>query len=112
MKTNYEVAKLEREQAVLQFRQQVLVAIGEVSDALVQIEKLKEQEGIARAQVDTLKLAVINSRRLFSSDLANYLEVLTAQGNALQAELALATIHKRQLDAMIELYRALGGGWK
>ncbi|MBL7700379.1 MAG: efflux transporter outer membrane subunit [Chitinophagaceae bacterium] len=112
LKTDYEVAKLEREQAVLQFRQQVLVAVGEVSDALVQIEKLKEQETIARAQVDTLKLAVINSRRLFSSDLANYLEVLTAQGNALQAELALATIHKRQLDAMIELYRALGGGWK
>lgn len=112
LKTNYEVAKLEREQAVLIFRQQVLVAVGEVSDALVQIEKLKSQEEIARSQVDTLKIAAINSRRLFSSDLANYLEVLTAQGNALQAELALATIHKRQLDALIELYRALGGGWK
>lgn len=112
LKTNYEVAKLEREQAVLVFRQQVLQAVGEVSDALVRIEKLKEQEEIARAQVGTLKLAVVNSRKLFSSDLANYLEVLTAQGNALQAELAFANIQKRKLDAVVELYRALGGGWK
>lgn len=112
LKTNYEVAKLEREQAVLVFRQQVLLAVGEVSDALVQLEKLREQEVIAQAQVGTLKQAVSNSRKLFSSDLANYLEVLTAQGNALQAELSLASIQKRQLDAMIELYRALGGGWK
>ncbi|RYF95552.1 MAG: efflux transporter outer membrane subunit [Chitinophagaceae bacterium] len=112
LKTNYEVAKLEREQAVLVFRQQVLLAVGEVSDALVQLEKLREQEVIAQAQVDTLKQAVSNSRKLFSSDLANYLEVLTAQGNALQAELSLASIQKGQLDAMIELYRALGGGWK
>ena len=95
LKTNYEVAKLEREQAVLVFRQQVLLAVGEVSDALVQLEKLKEQEVIAQAQVDTLKQAVSNSRKLFSSDLANYLEVLTAQGNALQSELALASIQKR-----------------
>lgn len=112
LKTEFEVAKLEREEAVLRFRQQVLLAVGEVSDALIQIKKLRKQEEIAKGQVDTLKMAVINSRKLFSSDLANYLEVLTAQGNALQAELNLASIQKRELDALIELYRALGGGWR
>ena len=42
----------------------------------------------------------------------NYLEVITAQGNALQAELDLAAIRREQLGAMVELYRSLGGGWK
>jgi NodT family efflux transporter outer membrane factor (OMF) lipoprotein len=112
LKTNYKVAQLEREQAVIRFKQLVLQAVGEVSDALVAINMLKEQESIAKAQVDTLRRSVYNARLLFSSDLANYLEVLTAQGNALQSELELASIQRRQAAAIIELYRALGGGWK
>jgi multidrug efflux system outer membrane protein len=112
LRTQYEIAKLEREQAVIQFKQSVLQATSEVSNALVQIEKLKEQQQIATAQVDTLQRAVFNSKLLFKSDLANYLEVLTAQGNALQAQLNLAAIQRQKLDAVVELYRALGGGWK
>jgi len=112
LKMQYEVAKLQREEAVTQFRQSVLQATHEVSNALVQIQKLKEQEAIATAQVDTLQRAVFNAKLLFKSDLANYLEVITAQGNALEAELNLAAIQRRQLEAVIELYRALGGGWK
>jgi NodT family efflux transporter outer membrane factor (OMF) lipoprotein len=112
LKTQYEIAKLEREQAVIQFRQSVLQATGEVSDALVQADKLKQQQEIATAQVDTLHRAVFNAQLLFRSDMANYLEVITAQGNALQAELNLASIQRQQLGAMVELYRSLGGGWK
>ena len=112
LKTQFEIAKLDREQAVIRFRQSVLQATGEVADALVQADKLKEQQQIATAQVDTLKNAVFNSQLLFKSDMANYLEVITAQGNALQAELNLASIQRRQLGAVVELYRSLGGGWK
>jgi outer membrane protein TolC len=112
LKTQYEIAKLQREQAVIQFRQSVLNAIGEVSDALVQTGKLKEQEQIAISQVDTLHKAVFSARLLFKSDLANYLEVITAQENALQAELNLASLRRQQLGAVVELYRSLGGGWK
>lgn len=112
LKTRYEISKLEREQAVVQFRQSVLQATSEVADALVQVDKLKQQQQIATAQTDTLRSAVFNAQLLFRSDMATYLEVITAQSNALQAELNLATIQRRQLDAMVELYRALGGGWK
>jgi outer membrane protein, multidrug efflux system len=112
LKTEYKVAALEREQAVIQFKQRVLQAVGEVSDALARIQTLKQQEDIAMLQVDTLRQSVKNARLLFSSDLANYLEVLTAQGNALQAELELASIQREQAGAVIELYRALGGGWR
>jgi len=112
LKTEFEVAKLQREQAVIRFRQSVLQAMTEVTDALVQADKLKQQEQIATGQVDTLRRAVFNAKLLFKSDLANYLEVITAQANALAAELNLASIQREQLDAMVELYRSLGGGWK
>jgi multidrug efflux system outer membrane protein len=112
IRTQFEIAKLEREQAVIQFRQSVLQAVGEVSDALVEADKLKQQERIAQIQVDTLQRAIENARLLFKSDLANYLEVITAQGNALEAELNLASIQRQQLSAVVELYRASGGGWK
>ncbi|HEX2848339.1 MAG TPA: efflux transporter outer membrane subunit [Chitinophagaceae bacterium] len=112
LKTQFEVSKLEREQAVIKFRQTVLQASTEVANALVQTNKLKEQQIIAASQTDTLKKAVANAQLLFRSDLANYLEVITAQGNALQAELNLAQIQRSRLNAMVELYRALGGGWK
>jgi multidrug efflux system outer membrane protein len=112
LRTEFEVAKLQREEAVLQFRQSVLRAVGEVSDALVQLDKLNLQEQIATGQVDTLQRAIFNARLLFRSDLANYLEVITAQANALQAELNLASIQRQQLSSLVELYRSLGGGWK
>jgi len=112
LRTKFEIAKIEREEAVIEFRQSVLQATGEVFDALVQVDKLKQQQTIARSQVDTLNRAVYNSVLLFRSNLANYLEVIVAQTNVLLAELNLATIQRQQLSAKVELYRALGGGWK
>jgi multidrug efflux system outer membrane protein len=112
LKTQYEVAKVDREKTVLQFRQSVLNAVGEVSDALVRIEKLKQQQAIAANRVKTLQQATANANLLFKNGLANYLEVITAQGNVLQGELELATVKRTQLDAVSALYRSLGGGWK
>jgi outer membrane protein, multidrug efflux system len=111
LKTDYEVAKLEREQDVIRFKQSILVATSEVENSLVNIEKLKEQYEIADSRADTLGRAVFNARLLFNSALANYLEVIIAQGNALQAELELAVIQRSRLAAVVDLYRSLGGGW-
>jgi len=112
LKTQYEIAKIQREQAVITFRQTVLTAVGEVSDALVQQDKLKQQQQIAQAQVDTLHSAVKNAQILFKGNMATYIEVITAQGSALQAQLNLASIKEQQLGAMVSLYQALGGGWR
>jgi len=112
LKTQYEVAKVEREKTVLQFRQSVLNAVGEVSDALVKIEKLKAQQSIAVNRVHTLQQATANASLLFKNGMANYLEVITAQGNVLQGELELASIKRDELGAVAELYQSLGGGWK
>jgi NodT family efflux transporter outer membrane factor (OMF) lipoprotein len=112
LSTTYKVAQIDREKTVLQFRQSVLNAVGEVSDALVKIEKLKQEQAIAANRVKTLQQATTNASMLFKNGLANYLEVITAQGNVLQGELALATIKRDELSATAELYRSLGGGWK
>lgn len=112
LQTQLEVARVQREQAVIRFRQSVLNAVGEVSNALVRLEKLDSQQRIAAERVQTLQQAVHNAGMLFRSGLADYLEVITAQSNALQAELVLADIRRQRLSAMVELYRALGGGWK
>ena len=111
LKTQYELAKVDREKTVIQFRQSVLVAVGEVSDALAKINKLKEQQVVAARRVNTLQNAITNANSLFRNGLANYLEVITAQSNVLQSELELASIKKGQLSAEVELYRSLGGGW-
>ncbi|KGO86647.1 RND transporter [Flavobacterium rivuli WB 3.3-2 = DSM 21788] len=112
LKTNLKLAKIDREKTVIQFRQSVLNAVGEVSDELTKIEKLKKQYGIAEKRVQTIQEASKNANLLFESGMANYLEVITAQGNLLQGELELAEIKKEQLNAVVGLYRALGGGWQ
>ena len=112
LKTQLEVAKQQREQAVIRFRQSVLTAATEVTNALVRVNKLKEQEKFAQQRADTLTSAVNNSQLLFKNDLANYLEVITAQQTALDAQLSLAFVQNQELNARVELYRSLGGGWR
>jgi multidrug efflux system outer membrane protein len=112
LKTQYELAKVSRDQTVIQFRQTVLIAVGEVSDAYSGLDKLKEQQDLAASRTVTLVQATNNAQLLFKNGLANYLEVITAQGDVLQSELEVAGIKKARLDAMVDLYRAAGGGWK
>jgi outer membrane protein, multidrug efflux system len=111
LKTAYQVSEVDREKTVIQFKQSVLVAVGEVSNAMATISKLREQRVVVTNRVDTLELAINNANSLFRNGLANYLEVITAQSNVLQSELELASIKKGQLSAEVELYRSLGGGW-
>lgn len=110
LKTAYEIAVIEQEKAVAQFRQSVLTAVAEVSDALA-ISKhtdtritLLEQKGAALTKANRDALL------LYKSGVANYLEVITAQNNALQNELDVISIKREKLDAVVNLYRALGGG--
>jgi len=110
LKTNLALAKIDREKTVIQFRQAVLNAVGEVSDELTKVEKLKDQYSVAERRTVTLQQASKNASLLFKSGKADYLEVITAQGNLLQSELELASIKSEQLKAVVGLYRSLGGG--
>ncbi|RBL91103.1 TolC family protein [Chitinophaga flava] len=112
LKTEWETAKIEWERTAIEFRKSVLTAVGEVSDALVKIDKLKAQHDMTRVRVEKLQSATRDAGLLFRSGMASYLEVITAQGNVLQSELDLSTVEREQQGAVIELYRSLGGGWK
>jgi len=111
LRTQYEVTKIQREQAVIRFRQSVLIAVEEVSNALAKVQKLQEQQGVAAKRVNTLQKATADASMLFNNGNATYLEVLTAQSSTLTGELQLASLRQAQLSAMVELYRSLGGGW-
>jgi len=112
LKTQFKLAQIEREQAVLRFRQTIIAAVVEVSNEQAKLVNLKNEYIIAQQRVKTLQLAVQNSDLLFKSGMANYLEVITAQGNLLQGELDLTSLKTAQLNASVGLYRALGGGWQ
>lgn len=112
LKTQYEVAKIEREKAELALQETVMKAVTEVSNVLVRAEKYTEQVELANARVSNSRLAVNNASLLFKSGYATYIEVITAQSNALRSEMDLVDIRQKQLNAYVALYRALGGGWQ
>jgi NodT family efflux transporter outer membrane factor (OMF) lipoprotein len=110
LRTRYKVAALEQEKAVTQFKQTVLTAVGEVSDALARTGYADERLNLAADKTKALNKATRHALLLYKSGMANYLEVLVAQNNALQNELEAIVIQREKLDAMTDLYRALGGG--
>jgi NodT family efflux transporter outer membrane factor (OMF) lipoprotein len=112
LKSQYEQSKIRRDQAELAFRKTLLVAVGEVSNALAQVEKTGEQEKFAEARVAALRKAASNSRLLFNSGMATYLEVIAAETSLLQSELELSDVQRSRLSAIADLYRAVGGGWR
>ena len=112
LKAQYEQSKIKRDQAELTFRKTLLVAVGEVCNALVQVDKTRQQELLAARRVVSLGKAVRNSRLLFQSGMATYLDVLTAESSLLSSELELADVQRSHLAAMADLYRAVGGGWR
>jgi len=111
LKTQYEIAQIDQEKNVIRFKQTVITAVGEVSDALISIEKLKEKQRITLERTNRLKKAIQHADVLFETGMATYLEVITAQSNMLQSELELAQVKKAELAAIVDLYRSLGGGW-
>lgn len=109
---NYKAAKANWEAVKAQYEQSVLVALREVSDALVAAAKLQEvREERARA-VKALEEASALATLRFTGGLATYFEVLEAQQQLFPAEQDLARTERDQLLAVVQLYRALGGGWQ
>ncbi|MGN7863134.1 efflux transporter outer membrane subunit [Chryseobacterium sp. 22458] len=112
LKTQYEQSKVLADQAEIGFKQSVLKAVGEVSDALVQIQKLEEQQKIAEGLALKSGEAVNKADLLFKYNSATYVEVIMAQTNKLQTELELASLKAQRLNAITALYRSVGGGWQ
>ncbi len=112
VRTQYEVSKAEQEQSLIQFKYALLVASKEVSDAMYSIEAASQKIEIKEREYDAFNLATDYSRELLDNGLANYLEVLVAQERALTSNLDMVAARNNRLQAIVDLYQALGGGWR
>ena len=106
-----EAAEAQARQAVAQYEQSILVAFREVEDALVAVRTAREQREAQVQQVEALRSALRLASLRYKGGLANYLDVLIAQRNLFEAELALTGTHRLHLVSIVQLYKALGGGW-
>lgn len=111
-KARMKIARTQHEAAMLQYRQALLNAGAEVNNALKMWQTSKERYAIDLKQIVTLRAAVWNTQLLMKYGSASYLEVLTAQQNLLNAELAESTDKYSEIQGIIQLYYALGGGVK
>lgn len=108
---NLKVAKARQEEALLTFRQTLLNAGTEVNDALLQWQVARRRLDLDRQQIISLQSAVRSSELLMRHGSQNYLEVLTARQTLLDAELSAVSDRFEEIQGVINLYHALGGGY-
>ncbi|MDB5159222.1 MAG: rane protein [Mucilaginibacter sp.] len=111
-KARLAAAQEQQQQALLSFRYTVLNAGQEVSNVLMSYQTAEEKATTRISQLDNLGKAVNYTQQLVRYGSANYTEVLTAQQSLLSAQLNSVNDRLQQLQAIVYLYRALGGGWQ
>jgi multidrug efflux system outer membrane protein len=112
IRASYRLAMQQWEESKVTYEKSVQNSFREVSDALIQYQKLRELRVVQERQVTALERSLHLSSIRYSGGLSSYLEVLDAQRGLFNAQIALAQTKGGQLIALVQLYRALGGGWK
>ncbi len=111
IRSNVRLTEAQQREALIGYQKTIQTSLREVSDALIGYGKTSEQ----RAQQELLVEALRETERLasirYNGGLDSYLQVLDAQRNLFQGDLALAQLRQQELAAIVDLYRALGGGW-
>jgi multidrug efflux system outer membrane protein len=112
LKSGVRLAEAQHEQLLLTYQQTIQGAFRDVSNALVAYRKNREfriqQQHLVESAQDASRLSQIR----FKAGTTDYLEVLTNETNSFSAELALAQAQGNELNALVQLYQALGGGWE
>ena len=112
IKAAYYTASAKQLQAVYKYERTLLNAYVEVANQLAMIRNLKASYDLKAQQVDALTESITISTNLFRSARADYMEVLLTQRDALESRFDLVETQKERMNAMVNMYRALGGGWK
>ena len=112
LKAQFNTAQANQLTAMYHYQKTVLNAYVEVANQLVAIENLQQVNLLKTQQNVLLKKSVETSGELYRTARATYLEVLLAQQNALQSNIELIGVIKQQRLSAINIYKALGGGWK
>ena len=109
-RANLQIAKARQQQALISFHHTLLTAGNEVNDALAKCQTARNKKDIRKYQIAALESAVNSTRQLMSHSESTYLEVLTAQQKLLSAQLSQIADSFEEIQGVINLYHALGGG--
>lgn len=112
IKAAYYNANAKQTQAIFQYERTILNAYIEVANQLSNIGNLEKSYDLKAKQVEALTQSINISGDLFKSARADYMEVLMTQRDALESKFELLETQKQQMNALVNIYRALGGGWK
>jgi multidrug efflux system outer membrane protein len=112
LKGNLHLAESQQQQALIGYRETIQHAFGEVSDALIGYEKLhqvrmRQQDSVADLQ-ETVRISTLR----YKGGTTTYLEVLDGQRSLYGSELTLAAARGDEYRSLVQLYKALGGGWQ
>jgi outer membrane protein TolC len=111
IKATYNSANARQLQAIYKYEQTVLNAYVEVANQLSSISNLESSYDLKAQEVQALTQSVAISNNLFRSARADYMEVLLTQRDALESRFDLVETKMQQMNAVVNVYRALGGGW-
>jgi outer membrane protein, multidrug efflux system len=112
LRGNLRLAESQNQQALIAYRQSIQRAFGDVSDALIGYQKFHEVRVRQESTVADLQESVRLSNMRYKGGTTAYLEVLDGQRSLFAAELTLAQARGTEYQSLVQLYRALGGGWK
>ncbi len=112
IKAKYYSANAKQIQAAYNYERTILNAYIEVSNQLSNIDNLKKSYDLQTKQVEALTESINISTGLFKSARADYMEVLLTQRDALESRFDLVETKMLQMNAVVNIYRALGGGWQ
>jgi multidrug efflux system outer membrane protein len=108
---NVRVAESVQREAAIAYERAVFTAFQDVSDSLATYGKTRDQRTEQERLVGALRESARLSTQRYQTGLDSYLPVLDAQRNLFQGELDLTRLRQRELASIVQLYRALGGGW-
>lgn len=111
IKAQYYSANAKQIQAVYNYERTILNGYIEVANQVSNINNLKQSYDLKAQEVDALNQSVNIANTLFKSARADYMEVLMTQRDAIESKFDLIETKKQQFNAMVNIYRALGGGW-
>lgn len=112
IRTQYEASQANQQIAYNSYKKTILNAAKEVSDALFSYDAQQKLISFKKQEFQEYDSATQYSQELVNNGMGNYLDVITAMTNKLQAELNYVDAKYGKLSAIIQLYKALGGGWK
>ena len=112
IKAEYLNANAKQKQAVYTYERSILNGYMEVSTQLFKIDNLEKKYDLKSKQMEALNKSIVVANDLFSSARADYFEVLMTQRDALETKLELIETKQQQLNAVVDVYKSLGGGWR